>query len=98
VGDPGFVASPTSVSFSMTAGGSNPPSQALAITSTGSAISFSHPMKRTHTGEILDVEPGEAEWSLDVLEAQFDFYFVQPAQLQKKRDELSKKLAAAGKL
>jgi hypothetical protein len=56
-----------------------------------------HPLKSTSSGEILDVEPGEAEWSLDVLESLFDFYFVQPAQLQTKRDALNEKLRAAGK-
>jgi hypothetical protein len=56
-----------------------------------------HPMKSTNTGEILDVEPGEAEWTLDILEGLFDFYFVQPAMLQQKRDALNKKLQEAGK-
>jgi hypothetical protein len=56
-----------------------------------------HPIKSTNTGEIVDVEPGEAEWLLDVLEGLFDFYFVQPAILQKKREALNKKLAEAGK-
>ena len=56
-----------------------------------------HPIKSTHTGEIIDVEPGEAEWILDVLESLFDFYFVQPAKLLTKRDALNKKLADAGK-
>ena len=56
-----------------------------------------HPMKSTNTGEILDVEPGEAEWLLDVLEGLFDFYFVQPAILRRKKDALNKKLADAGK-
>ena len=37
-----------------------------------------HPEKDVATGEIIDVEPGEAEWSLDVVEALFDFCFVQP--------------------
>ena len=50
-------------------------------------------MKSTHTGEVVDVEPGEAEWLLDVLEGMFDFYFVQPAILKKKRDSLNTKLA-----
>jgi hypothetical protein len=52
-----------------------------------------HPMKSTNSGEIVDVEPGEAEWLLDVLEGMFDFYFVQPAILKKKRDDLNAKLA-----
>jgi hypothetical protein len=33
-----------------------------------------HPIKSKASGEIIDVEPGEAEWNLDVLEALFDFY------------------------
>ena len=56
-----------------------------------------HPMKSKATGEILDVEPGEAEWNLDVIESLFDFYFVQPAATQRKRAALDKKLQEAGK-
>ena len=56
-----------------------------------------HPVKSKHTGEVIEVEPGEAEWTLDTLEGLFDFYFVQPAKLEKKRDALNKKLEAAGK-
>jgi hypothetical protein len=56
-----------------------------------------HPMKSTSSGEILDVEPGEAEWLLDTLEGLFDFYIVQPAQLTAKREALNLKLATAGK-
>lgn len=56
-----------------------------------------HPMKSSSTGQILPVEPHEAEWNLDVLESLFDFYFVQPALLNAKRNALNQKLAAAGK-
>jgi Domain of unknown function (DUF4145) len=56
-----------------------------------------HPMKSTQTGLILDVEPGEAEWTLDVLEELFDFYFVRPAVSLKKKEAFNKKLAEAGK-
>ncbi len=56
-----------------------------------------HPIKSKSSGEIVPVEPGEAEWNLDVLEALFDFYFVQPALLKKKRDALNAKLKDAGK-
>jgi hypothetical protein len=56
-----------------------------------------HPIKSTNTGTIVEVEPGEAEWSLDVVDGLFDFYFIGPAELQKKRDALNAKLAAAGK-
>jgi hypothetical protein len=56
-----------------------------------------HPIKGTASGEIVEVEAGEAEWTLDVLDGLFDFYFVQPAVLQKRQDALNAKLAAAGK-
>ena len=35
-----------------------------------------HPIKSLGSGEIMDVEPGEAEWSLAVLKELFGFYFV----------------------
>ena len=56
-----------------------------------------HPMKSKSTGEIVEVEAGEAEWNLDTLEGLFDFYFVQPQILQKKKEELNKKLKNVGK-
>ena len=56
-----------------------------------------HPIKSTSTGEIVDVEPNEAEWNLEVLEQLIDFYYVRPAIAKKKRDELNAKLASAGK-
>ena len=56
-----------------------------------------HPIKSKQTGMIEDVEPGEAEWSLDTLEGLFDFYYVQPALLAKKTAAINTKLTAAGK-
>jgi len=56
-----------------------------------------HPIKSKHSGEVIPVGPGEAEWNLDVLESLFDFYYVQPTLLKAKQDALNKKLAAAGK-
>jgi len=56
-----------------------------------------HETKDKSSGEILDVEPGEAEWTLDVAEAMLDFYFVEPAKATKRRSELNEKLKAAGK-
>jgi hypothetical protein len=56
-----------------------------------------HPLKSQSTGEVLPVEPHEAEWNLDVLESLFDFYFVQPARAKAKKDALNKKLADAKK-
>lgn len=56
-----------------------------------------HPEKSTSTGDIVDVEPGEAEWNLDVLDSLFDFYFVRPARLAERKAALNKKLGEAGK-
>lgn len=56
-----------------------------------------HPLKDTNTGEIVDVEPGEAEWLLDVIESLFDFTFVQPTRLEQRRKSLNEKLKALGK-
>jgi hypothetical protein len=66
-----------------------------AVRNTGNFAA--HPMKSQHSGGILDVEPGEAEWNLDVLEQLFDFFYVQPALLAAKRAALNKKLGEAGK-
>lgn len=51
-----------------------------------------HPIKSKSTGEIVGVEPGEAEWNLDILERLFDFYFVQPEILRRKKRNLIKNL------
>lgn len=56
-----------------------------------------HPIKSNSTGEIVTVEPGEAEWNLEVIEMLFDFYFVQPERIKQKRDALNQKLKDAGK-
>jgi hypothetical protein len=54
-------------------------------------------MKYKHTGIVVDVEPGEAEWNLAVLEALFDFYFGQPETSKRKREALNEKLKLVGK-
>lgn len=56
-----------------------------------------HPIKSNSTGEIVAVEPGEAEWNLETLEMLFDLYFVQPARIKAKRDALNQKLMDAKK-
>jgi hypothetical protein len=56
-----------------------------------------HPIKSKGTGEIVDVESGEAEWQLEVLDGLFDFYYVQPSILKAKKEALNKKLQDAGK-
>lgn len=56
-----------------------------------------HPAKSQSTGLVIDVEVGEAEWNLDVLDSLFDYYYVRPALERKKRDALNQKLSDAGK-
>lgn len=56
-----------------------------------------HPLKETATNTIVEVEPGEAEWLLEVLESLFDFAFVQPQRLAKRRASLNQKLQSLGK-
>jgi Domain of unknown function (DUF4145) len=56
-----------------------------------------HPQKDQATGEILPVEPEDAEWNLNVLESLFDFTFVQPALAHARIDQLNQKLDVAGK-
>jgi hypothetical protein len=56
-----------------------------------------HPIKSKATGTVVPVEPHEAGWNLDVLEALFDYFFVQPAIIAKKRAALDAKLQDAGK-
>ena len=77
----------------------------IAVGSLPSVVLFSireignfaaHPIKSTSTGEFVDVEDGEAEWNLDVLESLFDFYFVQPALTAKRKADFNKKLTDAG--
>ena len=56
-----------------------------------------HPERDIATGEIIDVENGEAEWCLDIVEMLFDFYFVQPDRAAKRAAQLQEKLKNAGK-
>lgn len=56
-----------------------------------------HPIKSEHTGEVVTVEPGEAEALLDVLEQVFDHYFVRPAKREAMQARINQKLAEAGK-
>lgn len=42
-------------------------------------------------GMIIDVEPSEAEWVLDIIEMLLDHYFVKPAEADRRVEELNKK-------
>jgi len=56
-----------------------------------------HPEKVESTGTIVDVEPEEANWTLDVLEELFDHYYVMPKKAEERRAKLDKKLKSIGK-
>ena len=56
-----------------------------------------HPNKNTNTGEIVEVEPNEAEWCLETIEILFDYYFVRPANILRRRQAFNNKLSEAGK-
>ena len=47
-----------------------------------------HPMKHKSTGLLVNVEPEEASWNLDVLEELFEYYYVQPKRAEAKRKKL----------
>lgn len=56
-----------------------------------------HPNKSLQTGEIVEVGPGEAEWSLEVIEMLFNHYFVRPADIARRTTALNNRLAEMGK-
>jgi hypothetical protein len=56
-----------------------------------------HPIKYKSTGLVVDVEPEEASWTLDVLEDLFEYYYVQPKRAAEKRKKLEAKLKGSGK-
>jgi hypothetical protein len=57
-----------------------------------------HPSQSHATGEILDVEPGEADWILELLEELFDHFYAKPAEAAARQSALSLKFADAGRL
>lgn len=56
-----------------------------------------HPIDDKTTLQVIDVEPEEAEWCLEVVEELFDHFYVGPAAARAKKAALDVKLAAAGK-
>jgi len=56
-----------------------------------------HPITDQTSLQIIEVESGEAEWCLDILEEMFDHYYVKPAQATERKKALNEKLKAAGK-
>jgi hypothetical protein len=75
-----------------------PASLALSIDAIRNVGNFAaHPMKDTNSGEILPVEDHEAEWTLDVLDGLFEFYYIAPARDLQRIAAMNAKLQAAGK-
>jgi hypothetical protein len=56
-----------------------------------------HPIDDKTTLQIIDVEPEEAEWCLQILEEMFDHFYVRPAQAAARKAALNAKLSSAGK-
>lgn len=56
-----------------------------------------HPITDKSTLQIIDVEPHEAEWCLEIIEEMFDHFYVRPAHAKAKKAALDAKLATAGK-
>ena len=50
-----------------------------------------HPIRSKHTGDLFEVEPGEAEWNLDTIDLLFDFYFVMPAKFAERDRKYSER-------
>ncbi len=50
-----------------------------------------HPINHLTTGEILDIEPWEAEFCLEVIEGLYDFLFVAPARTAERLKRLDQK-------
>jgi hypothetical protein len=56
-----------------------------------------HEITTKATTQIVEVEPGEAEWSIDVVEQLIEYYYVKLTEEEQKIADLNKKLVDAGK-
>jgi hypothetical protein len=56
-----------------------------------------HPIDDKSTLQIIDVEPHEAEWCLDILDELFEHFYVRPSEAAARKAALNAKLSAAGK-
>jgi hypothetical protein len=57
-----------------------------------------HPKKSINTGEIIEIEDGEAEILLEILYELFDFVFVKPKRLKEFQEQIKKKYNIEGNL
>ena len=56
-----------------------------------------HPIDDKTTLQVIEVDPHEAEWCLEIIEELFEHFYVGPAAAKAKKAALDAKLAAAGK-
>lgn len=56
-----------------------------------------HPVKDRESGVIVEVEPEEAEWLLELLDDMLDHFYVKPRIRAGRRERFNTKLKAAGK-
>ncbi len=59
--------------------------------------STAHPLSDVTSLQIIDVEQGESEWCLELVERLFDHYYIRPAMDESRLAELNEKLTQAGK-
>lgn len=57
-----------------------------------------HAKQSRATGEIVSIDPGEAEWLLELLEELFDHFYAKPAAARARHAELEAKLGDARNL
>lgn len=56
-----------------------------------------HPITDQTTLQIIDVEPHEAEWCIEILEEMFQHFYARPAEAKRRKALLDAKLQSAGK-
>jgi hypothetical protein len=56
-----------------------------------------HPIDDKTTLQVIDVDPAEAEWCVELVEQMFEHFYVQPAKAAERKALLDAKLATAGK-
>ncbi|MCY4367620.1 MAG: DUF4145 domain-containing protein [Chloroflexi bacterium] len=56
-----------------------------------------HPVTDITSLQVIDVEPNEAEWCIEIVEALFDHYYIRPAKNKERLAGLNAKLKQAGK-
>ena len=56
-----------------------------------------HPITEVNSLQVIDVEPEEAEWCLEIIEALFEHYYATPARARGRLEQLNQKLAHAGR-